>query len=172
MSSEKVVKLIEEQMQWRDQKQVGIGYDSVPPPFNHKYTPTPLSQEEIDREAYMVYSKPTAEQAIGPSARVLDTNLSTSNTDMSVSQGKQGDQKSESNKSVSKFGVPICDESVFNVKTDVFVCDDVMSKIGNSEKCDVAFEKNLSNLTLVQPHISHLSHSLTPASAHVDKLEK
>ena len=120
VSSEKVAKIIEEQMQWKDKKQVGLGYESVPPPFNHTYIPTPLTQEEIDREPYMIYGKPAAEQATGPSARVFDTNISTSNTDVSVSQGKQGNEKSESSKLVSMFGVPICDEYVSNVKTDVF----------------------------------------------------
>ena len=59
--SEKVAKIIEEQMKWKDQKHVGLGYESVPPPFSHTYIPTPLTQEEIGREPYMIYGKPTAE---------------------------------------------------------------------------------------------------------------
>mgnify|MGYP001547216250 CR=1 FL=1 len=82
VSSEKVAKIIEEQMQWKDKKQVGLGYESVPPPFNHNYISTPLTQKEIDREPYMIYGKPAAEQATEPSARVLDTNFSTSNVNV------------------------------------------------------------------------------------------
>ena len=64
-SSEIVAKMIEEQMQWKDitcgnQRKVGLGFESVPPPFNHNYTAIPLSQEEIDREPFLVYGKPTS----------------------------------------------------------------------------------------------------------------
>ena len=92
-SSEKIAKLIEGQSHWRDithgnQIKVGLGFESVPPPFNHNYTAIPLSQEEIDREPCMVYGKSASEQEIQSSYETLHTNVFTSSADISIVQGE------------------------------------------------------------------------------------
>ena len=40
VSSEKVEIMIENHLQYRDQSTEGLGYNCVPPPFNHNYTPS------------------------------------------------------------------------------------------------------------------------------------
>ena len=138
--------MIEEQMQWKDitcgnQRKVGLGYESVPPPFNHNYIAIPLSQEEIDREPFLVYGKPTSEQATKSNDKILDTNISTLSADVSVVQGEQEAEKSESNNSVSKFGVEFCDESVLNSNTKVFVSGGVLFHTDNFENNGVVSDK-------------------------------
>ena len=52
VSSEKITKLIEGQSHWRDithgnQIKVGLGFESVPPPFNHNYTAIPCLKKKL-----------------------------------------------------------------------------------------------------------------------------
>ncbi|XP_023764602.1 uncharacterized protein LOC111913103 [Lactuca sativa] len=162
VSSEKVATIIEKQMKWKDKKQVGIGYKSVPPPFNYNYTTQPMTLEEIDREPFMVFGKSAAEQATKPSARVLDTNISTSIADVTVSQQTQDDGKIESNNNlVSKVGVSNSnvDESVLDVKTDILSCDDVMSNSNVSDSCDVVFVKSTESDTNISTPSTSVTHS-------------
>ncbi|KAL7598885.1 hypothetical protein Lser_V15G22440 [Lactuca serriola] len=100
--------MIEGQMQWKDitcgnQKKVGLGFESGPPPFNHTYTVIPLSQEEIDREPFMVYGKSASEQATRSNDKILDTSISTSSADKKDNKNQKSDKsstKSNGNKQI------------------------------------------------------------------------
>ena len=145
-SSEVVAKMIEGQMQWKDitcgnQIKVGLGFESVPPPFNHNYTAIALSQEEIDREPFMVYGKSASEQATRSNNKFLDTNISTSSADVAVVQGEQEAEKSKSNNYVCKFGVEFCDESMLNSNSKFFVSGGVLFPTNKFEKDGVVSDK-------------------------------
>ena len=58
-SSEVVANMIDHCMQFQKNQSKGLGYNQVPPPFNHSYQHKPLSKEEIANEPFMVYGKPS-----------------------------------------------------------------------------------------------------------------
>ena len=48
-SSQTVECLYETQLKFKENQNKGLGYDSVPPPYNHNYTSIPMKKKEIDR---------------------------------------------------------------------------------------------------------------------------
>ena len=58
-SSEVVANMIDHCIQFKHNQSKGLGYDNVPPPFNHTYQIQPLTKEEIAKEPFMVYGKPS-----------------------------------------------------------------------------------------------------------------
>ena len=77
--------MIEKQLRWQGKKNVGLGYYSVPPPFNDNHTFFPLNEEEIPREAHMQYGKPIVFETVDID-RMNNTNVSTSHADASLVQ--------------------------------------------------------------------------------------
>ncbi|XP_052625864.1 uncharacterized protein LOC128132899 [Lactuca sativa] len=53
VSGEVVANMIDHCMQFKHNQSKGLGYDKVPPPFNHTYQFQPLSKEEIANEPFM-----------------------------------------------------------------------------------------------------------------------
>ena len=86
-SSEVVANMIDHSMQFKKNQSKGLGYNHVPPPFNHSYVSKPLSKEEIVNESFMIYGKPSGFVS-GGFINVESTNISTSPTDQSLNQLK------------------------------------------------------------------------------------
>ena len=74
-------------LQFKQPQKKGIGYDKVPPPFNHNYQYRPVSDEEIANESFMVYGKPKSFVS-GGVINVENTNVYTSPADQSLNQSK------------------------------------------------------------------------------------
>ena len=81
-SSKTVESLFENQLKFKDNQNKGLGYDCVPPPFNHNYNPPLETNEE---EMYAQYGQTSASASVkteqsGPTEDVEmnDTNDSTS----------------------------------------------------------------------------------------------
>jgi len=82
VSSKVVESMIEKQLRWQDKRNEGLGYNSVPPPFNDNYTP-PLESIEIEQQ--LQYGKSTVTDSVETehssqtgSECVNDTDVSTS----------------------------------------------------------------------------------------------
>ena len=75
-SSKTIESLFEPQLKFKDNQNKVLGYDSVPPPFNHNYTSILMTQEEIVREAHLRYGKPAG--FVSGGIQVENTNVSTS----------------------------------------------------------------------------------------------
>ena len=101
VSSELVSNMIDHCLQFKQNQQKGLGYDNVPPPFNHTYQYQPLSKEEIANEPFMVYGKPSGFVS-GGFINVENTNVSTSPTDQSLNQSKQAAEESVSDGKVAE----------------------------------------------------------------------
>lgn len=182
VSSEKLESMIEKQIKWQGKKNVGLGYNNVPPPFNDNYTPTPLTKEEIDREEHLQYGKSTVTESVSSEAnQVNDTNVCASYADDLVGHDKKEsgdcgvDFKNEFSKTDSlSFVKPVdCVDSVFvNTKSDVSdVCVDVIvnSNANNSviskykppkqvkqvDQCKCACGNNLRQAESTRPGTSH-----------------
>ena len=93
--------MIDQSMQFKRNQSKGLGYNHVPPPFNHSYVSKPLSKEEIANESFMIYGKPSGFVS-GGFINVESTNISTSPADQSLNQsiheveGSVSENKTES----------------------------------------------------------------------------
>ena len=63
VSSKVVESMIEKQLKWQGKRGQGVGYESVPPPFNDNYTATSITKEEEEREKHLQYGMPAVNQS-------------------------------------------------------------------------------------------------------------
>ncbi|XP_052622759.1 uncharacterized protein LOC111896584 [Lactuca sativa] len=146
-SSKIVESLYETQLKFKENQNKGLGYDCVPPPFNHYYTSIPLTQNETDREPHLRYGKPAGFVSRG-FINIESTNFSTSSADTPLDQAK-----CEAGESVFVFNfdfsivnkfecvsddktekAPCVSSSLDNVEFNFFDMSDEL--FGNSDACD------------------------------------
>ncbi|XP_052622642.1 uncharacterized protein LOC128127934 [Lactuca sativa] len=112
-SSKVVATMIDHCMDFKRNQQKGLGYDHVPPPYNHTYQYQPLSIDEIAKESFMVYGKSSGFVS-GGIINVKSTNASTSTADQPLDQAKH-----EAGESVSVFKSDVSVMNNFNCVSDV-----------------------------------------------------
>ncbi|KAI3767782.1 hypothetical protein L2E82_18185 [Cichorium intybus] len=119
-SSEVVKSMIEKQLKWDDNQ--GLGYKSVPPPFNNNFTP-PLETEESE-ECYLSKFIPKDQSGTAENTKKKSTNASTLCADSEGTRNKEGNQDSK----IDNLSSENCDDKPTNTFVPSKLCGNAASR--------------------------------------------